>query len=67
MVIHQDGPDQYHVIDNLSTAVGSRNMGLDPTNHRVFVASAQLGPTPAGGGRRPGLPGTFALMTIEHQ
>ena len=66
-VIHQDGPDQYRVIDNLSTPVGSRNMGLDPTNHRVFVASAQFGPAPAGGGRRPVLPGTFALMTIEHK
>jgi DNA-binding beta-propeller fold protein YncE len=65
-VIHQDGPDQYHVIDNLSTPVGSRNMGLDPTNHRVFIVSAQFGPAPAGGGRKPVLPGTFTLRTIEN-
>jgi hypothetical protein len=45
--------------------VGSRNMGLDPTNHRLFVVSAKFGPAPAGGGRRPVLPGTFSLMTIE--
>jgi DNA-binding beta-propeller fold protein YncE len=64
-IIHQDGPDQYHVVDNLTTPVGSRNMGLDPTNHRIFVASAQFGPVPAGGGRKPVLPGTFTLMTIE--
>jgi outer membrane protein assembly factor BamB len=64
-IIHQDGPDQYHVVDNLTTPVGSRNMGLDPTNHRVFVVSAQFGPAPAGGGRKPVLPGTFTLMTIE--
>jgi outer membrane protein assembly factor BamB len=64
-IIHQDGPDQYHVVDNLTTPVGSRNMGLDPTNHRIFVVSAQFGPAPAGGGRRPVLPGTFTLMTIE--
>lgn len=64
-VIHQDGPDQYHVVENLTTPVGSRNMGLDPTNHRIFVASAQFGPAPAGGGRKPVLPGTFTLMTIE--
>ena len=34
-VIHQDAPDQYHVVENLPTPAGSRNMGLDPTNHRV--------------------------------
>ena len=47
-------------------AMGSRNMGLDPTNHRVFPVSAKFGPAPAGGrGRAPVLPGSFALMVIE--
>jgi DNA-binding beta-propeller fold protein YncE len=67
-VIHQDGPDQYHVIENIQTPPGSRNMGLDPTNHRVFVVSAKFGPAPAGapgGGRGSVLPGTFTLMVIE--
>jgi hypothetical protein len=66
-VIHQDSADQYHIIENVSTPVGSRNMGLDPTNHHIFVVSAEFGPAPAGGkGRRPVLSGTFTLMTIEH-
>src|SRR5262245_20948807 len=61
-VIHQDSLDEYHVIGNVQTPPGSRNMGLDPTNHRVFVTSAQFGPVPAGGrGRGPVLPGSFAL------
>jgi len=65
-VIHQDSPDQYHVVENLQTPPGSRNMGLDPTNHRVFVVSGQFGPAPAGGrGKGSVLPGTFALMVIE--
>jgi DNA-binding beta-propeller fold protein YncE len=64
-VIHQDTPDQYHVIGNVRTPEASRNMGLDPTNHRVFVVSAKFGEAPAGGRRRPVLPGTFALMVIE--
>src|ERR1041385_2762465 len=38
-VIHQDSPDQYHVVENVPTPPASRNMGLDPTNHRVFVVS----------------------------
>ena len=67
-VIHEDAPDQYRVIENVQTAVGSRNMGLDPTNHRVYVVSAKFGPAPAGGrGRGPVLPGSFALMVIEHK
>jgi hypothetical protein len=65
-VIHQDTPDQYHVIENVQTPQGARNMGLDPTNHRVFIVSAKFGPVPAGGGRPPVLPGSFTLMVIEH-
>jgi DNA-binding beta-propeller fold protein YncE len=65
-VIHQDSPDQYRVAETVATPLGSRNMGLDPTNHRVFVASAKFGPPPAGGrGRGPVVPGSFAVMVIE--
>src|ERR1700749_3027282 len=41
-VIHQDGPDQYHVLENVPTPMGSRNMGLDPPTHRIFLASAEF-------------------------
>src|ERR1700674_548397 len=65
-VIHQDSPDQYHVSETVQTPQGARNMGLDPTNHRVFVVSATFGPAPAGGrGRGAVLPGSFTLMRIE--
>ena len=65
-VIHQDTPDQYHVAQTVTTPQGSRNMGLDPTNHRVFLVSAKFGEAPAGGrGRPPVLPGTFSLMVVE--
>src|ERR1700680_3428549 len=61
-VIHQDAPDQYHVIENLQTQTGALNMGLDPTNNRVFLVSAKFGePATGGRGRRPVLPGTFTL------
>src|SRR5580692_2216925 len=43
-VIHQDSPDQYHVAEIVQTPQGSRNMGLDPTNHRVFIVAAKFGP-----------------------
>jgi DNA-binding beta-propeller fold protein YncE len=65
-VIHQDSPDQYHVLENVQTAPGARNMGLDPANHRVFLVSAKFGPAPAGGrGRGPVQPGSFTLLVVE--
>lgn len=65
-VIHQDDPDHYHVLQSITTPPGSRNMGLDPLTHRIFVVAAQFGPAPAGGrGRAPVLPGTFSLLVIE--
>jgi len=64
-VIHQDDPDHYHVIQNVETPQGSRNMGIDPTNHRIFVVSAKFGPIPPGQRRGPVLPGSFTLMVIE--
>ena len=67
-VIHQDSPDQYHVTESVRTPQGSRNMGLDSNNHRLFVASAKFGPAPAGGrGRGLVLPGSFTLMVIERE
>jgi len=64
-VIHQDTPDQYHVVENVQTPLGSRNMGLNSSNHRVFIVSAKFGPTSAGARRGPVLPGSFTLMVIE--
>jgi DNA-binding beta-propeller fold protein YncE len=66
-VIHQDSPDQYHVVQTVQTAPAARNMGLDPTNHRLFLVSAKFGEAPPSGrGRAPVLPGSFTLMVIEH-
>jgi DNA-binding beta-propeller fold protein YncE len=67
-IIHQDSPDQYHVTQTLQTAPAARNMGLDPTNHRVFLVSAKFGPAPANGrGRGAVLPGSFTLMVVERE
>jgi DNA-binding beta-propeller fold protein YncE len=65
-VIHQDSADKYSVAQTLQTSPGSRNMGLDPTNHRIYVAAAKFGPAPASGrGRPPVLPDSFSLLVIE--
>jgi len=70
-VIHEDAPDQYHVVQNVQTAPGGRNMGLDPTTHRVYVVSARFGPAPTDSTadnprRRPPLiPGSFMMLVVE--
>src|SRR5215468_6304608 len=71
-VIHQDSPDSYKVIENVTTPTGSRNMGLDPTTHRIYVAAATFAApaapadgAPRGRGGRPTVvPGTFKLLVI---
>ena len=72
-VIHQDDPDHYQVLQNVTTAPSGRNMGLDPTTHRVYVVAAKFGPVPADSTaanprrRPPVLPGSFMLMVVERQ
>ena len=67
-VIHQDSPDQYSVVQTLQTAVGSRNMGLDPANHRIFIAAAKFDAPPANGrGRGPMVSGSFSVLVIERK
>jgi DNA-binding beta-propeller fold protein YncE len=70
-VIHQDTPDRYHVVENVSTGERGRNMGIDPATHRIYIASAKFGPVPADSTaanprrRPPMLPGTFSLLVVE--
>jgi hypothetical protein len=69
-VIHEDNSDTYHVVQNLRTAEGGRNMGLDPANHRLYVVAArfeQPADTASANARRraPMVPGSFMMMVIE--
>ena len=64
-VIHQETPDQYRVAGIVHTPEGSRNMGLNPVNHRIYVPSAKFGEAPGGRGRRPVLPDSFSVLVIE--
>jgi len=42
-VIHQDTPNKYQVTENVQTLQGgARNMGINPTSHRVFIVSVKF-------------------------
>jgi DNA-binding beta-propeller fold protein YncE len=72
-VIHQDTPDKDRVVESVTTPTGSRNMGLDPTTHRIYIAAADFAAPPAPaegapkgrGGRPTVVPGTFKLLVIS--
>ncbi len=64
-VIHQDSPDKYRVVQTLKTPEYSRSMGLDPTNHRVYVVAAKFEEAAQGKRRPPMVPGSFSLLVIE--
>jgi DNA-binding beta-propeller fold protein YncE len=70
-VIHEDGPNRYHVVETVPTMMGARTMTLDPSTHRVFTASAKFGAPPAAATadnprrRPPMIPGSFTLLVLQ--
>jgi len=71
-VIHQDTPDTYHVSQTLKTMPGSRNMGLDPMTHAIYLAGAQFeAPAvgqPATPRQRPKMvANSFVILVVERK
>jgi DNA-binding beta-propeller fold protein YncE len=66
-VVHEDSPDKFSVIENVVTQRGARTLALDQKTHRVFIVTAEFGPTPAPTAERPRprppmVPGSFTLL-----
>jgi YVTN family beta-propeller protein len=71
-VIHEESPDQYRVVENVKTERGARTMALDLKTHKIYLATAEFGPTPAQRSETPRprpsiLPGTFKLLVVSTQ
>jgi DNA-binding beta-propeller fold protein YncE len=67
-IIHQDSPDTYRVVQTLPTMERSRNMGLDPVTHAVYLAGAKFEAVPAGSRQRPKVvPGSFVVLVVERK
>lgn len=64
-VIHQDARDQYRVLQSVPTVAGSRNLGLDPVSHRLFLPAAEFGAAAGDARRAPLVPGSFRLLVVE--
>jgi YVTN family beta-propeller protein len=64
-VVRQTRDGKYEVAGNVKTARGARTMALDPKSHRIYVATAELGP-PVEGQTRPSIkPGTFMVLVYS--
>ncbi len=60
-IIHEDSPDHFHVLDNVSTASGARTMTLDEKTHDVLLVTARHG---HGATYRELLPDSFVVLVV---
>ena len=67
-VIHEDSKDKFSVAQNAATQKRARTMALNPSNHEVYLVTAEFehAPPAASGQRtRPNMkPGTFTLLVM---
>ena len=63
-VVHEDSPDKFTVVDNVSTKRSARTMGLDLKTHNIYLPAADFN-APAPGERRGKIkPGSFVLLLV---
>ncbi len=68
-VVHEDSPDKFSVVENVSTQRGARTMAVDLKTHNVFLVTAEFGPPPAATAQQPRprptmVPGSFTLLVF---
>lgn len=63
-IIHEETPDKFTLLENLSTQKGARTLTLDEQSHIVYLPTASFEAN--AGNKRPGiLPGTFEVLVVE--
>jgi len=60
-VIHEDSPNQFRAVDNVSTQSGARTMTLDEKTHNVLLVTARHG---HGSTHSQVLPDTFVVLVV---
>jgi YVTN family beta-propeller protein len=67
-IAHEDSPGKLTVVQVLKTGPGARTMALDPTTHRIYLASAEFNPPPAGAapgrGRATMVPNSMKILVF---
>jgi DNA-binding beta-propeller fold protein YncE len=68
-VVHEDGPNQYTVLQNLVTEPGARTIALDSKSGRIYLPSARFGVSPPATQaqpepRPPMIPESFGIVVV---
>ncbi len=68
-VVREDSKDKFSVLENVATQRGARTMALDTKTHKIYLATAQFGETPAPTTanprpRPPMLPNSFVILVF---
>jgi YVTN family beta-propeller protein len=68
-MVRSDGDGQYRAVATVATQPRARTLALDPATHRIYLASAAFGVTPAPTAatphpRAPMLPGSFEVIVV---
>ena len=66
-IIREDSGDKFSLAENIQTQRGARTMALDAKTHKVYLATAQFGETPAPTAERPRprpaiVPNSFVIL-----
>ena len=69
-VVQEENPNSFKVLENVPTQAGARTISVSAVTHRIYLPTAEFGPTPektADNPRpRPALkPGTFTVLVVE--
>jgi YVTN family beta-propeller protein len=62
-VVKEQGDDKYSVLANVPTQLGAKTMALDPTTHKIYLATADFQKTVAGKRPMP-VPDTFTILIV---
>jgi DNA-binding beta-propeller fold protein YncE len=67
-VVHEDSPEKFTVAQNAETQRGARTMAVNPSNHEVYLVTAEIEEQPPAEGqtrpRRTMKPGSFTLLVM---
>jgi DNA-binding beta-propeller fold protein YncE len=69
-VVQEENPNSFKVLENFPTQAGARTISVSSKTHRIYLPTAEIGPTPektADNPRpRPTMkPGSFSVLVIE--
>jgi DNA-binding beta-propeller fold protein YncE len=64
VVARETAPGEFQKVQTVRTPRGARTMGVDPTNHTLYLPTAEFGPQSAGQSRPTPKPGSFMIVVV---